>query len=253
MTIDAGGLHCPNCGAAADPEARALPVLPRTSGDDQLPVTASRWCSRVPRSATTCGTCASQSLRPDHRRSTCPSDARGALERIDHRSRSRCSSVGACDGVWVGADCLRASVRQSATRRRRRPRSGLDASSPDRDSTAAPVRYRPCVDCGKMMNRVNFGRISGHGDRCLPRARRIPRQPENCTQIVIVHHGRADWIVRDSRDDWTRSATRSATGLRDLRMQHRPPAASLRTAESPMTRSSPIAFWRRSAGSLKDE
>jgi hypothetical protein len=24
-----------------------------------------------------------------------------------------------------------------------------------------PVRYRPCLRCGKMMNRVNFGRISG--------------------------------------------------------------------------------------------
>jgi Zn-finger nucleic acid-binding protein len=24
-----------------------------------------------------------------------------------------------------------------------------------------PVKYRPCMRCGKMMNRVNFGRLSG--------------------------------------------------------------------------------------------
>ena len=26
---------------------------------------------------------------------------------------------------------------------------------------AGPIGYRPCVRCGKMMNRVNFGRLSG--------------------------------------------------------------------------------------------
>ncbi len=27
--------------------------------------------------------------------------------------------------------------------------------------THAPIHYRPCIACGKMMNRVNFGRVSG--------------------------------------------------------------------------------------------
>jgi hypothetical protein len=29
------------------------------------------------------------------------------------------------------------------------------------DARRAPIHYRPCVVCGKMMNRVNFGRVSG--------------------------------------------------------------------------------------------
>ena len=31
----------------------------------------------------------------------------------------------------------------------------------ERPVPTAPVRYRKCVACGKMMNRLNFGRLSG--------------------------------------------------------------------------------------------
>jgi hypothetical protein len=33
--------------------------------------------------------------------------------------------------------------------------------SPPPAAAAADVRYRRCVACGKMMNRINFGRVSG--------------------------------------------------------------------------------------------
>jgi hypothetical protein len=33
--------------------------------------------------------------------------------------------------------------------------------SVSRPVTAVAVQYRPCVACGKMMNRLNFGRLSG--------------------------------------------------------------------------------------------
>src|SRR4029078_76242 len=29
------------------------------------------------------------------------------------------------------------------------------------DARRTPIHYRPCLVCGKMMNRVNFGRVSG--------------------------------------------------------------------------------------------
>jgi Zn-finger nucleic acid-binding protein len=64
---------------------------------------------------------------------------------------------GGCDGVWVDADvfermCARRES-QTAVLQRLPPRTAPKAG--------APVRYRPCLRCGKMMNRVNFGRLSG--------------------------------------------------------------------------------------------
>lgn len=61
-----------------------------------------------------------------------------------------------CDGVWVDADVFE---RLCADRE-------SQAAVLHRFPDAAPVRagrvrYRPCARCGKMMNRVNFGRISG--------------------------------------------------------------------------------------------
>jgi Zn-finger nucleic acid-binding protein len=62
----------------------------------------------------------------------------------------------ACDGVWVdAADFERICADHEA-----------QAAVLTRWSGPAPlqttrVRYRPCVKCGKMMNRMNFGRLSG--------------------------------------------------------------------------------------------
>jgi Zn-finger nucleic acid-binding protein len=63
----------------------------------------------------------------------------------------------ACDGVWVDADvferlCARRES-QTAVLQRLSTRSASNAGG--------PVRYRPCLRCGKMMNRVNFGKLSG--------------------------------------------------------------------------------------------
>ena len=62
----------------------------------------------------------------------------------------------ACDGVWVDADvfeALCADKEAQAAIIHRFDRSGAAA--------AERVRYRPCPRCAKMMNRVNFGRLSG--------------------------------------------------------------------------------------------
>lgn len=37
----------------------------------------------------------------------------------------------------------------------------LHRASANPPRAAERVRYRPCVQCGKMMNRVNFGKMSG--------------------------------------------------------------------------------------------
>jgi Zn-finger nucleic acid-binding protein len=61
-----------------------------------------------------------------------------------------------CDGVWVDADvfeALCADKEAQAAVIHRFDRGGAAASE--------RVRYRACARCGKMMNRVNFGRLSG--------------------------------------------------------------------------------------------
>jgi len=64
-----------------------------------------------------------------------------------------CSS---CDGVWVEADAFeRLCAERDAQSAVLHQFPTVRPARPDR------VRYRPCVRCGKMMNRVNFGRISG--------------------------------------------------------------------------------------------
>jgi Zn-finger nucleic acid-binding protein len=62
-----------------------------------------------------------------------------------------------CDGVWLeAADFERICAdrdTQAAVLHQITPRTEVAAR--------APVKYRPCVRCGKMMNRMNFGQVSG--------------------------------------------------------------------------------------------
>ena len=65
---------------------------------------------------------------------------------------------GDCDGTWVEADTfarLCADRESQAAVSQHRPQP--EASAGRRDA----VRYRPCPRCGKLMNRMNFGRLSG--------------------------------------------------------------------------------------------
>jgi Zn-finger nucleic acid-binding protein len=63
---------------------------------------------------------------------------------------------GRCDGVWVDAATFEQMCTSSESRA-----ALLHRARPASPPAAQRVRYRPCVRCGKMMNRVNFGRLSG--------------------------------------------------------------------------------------------
>lgn len=62
-----------------------------------------------------------------------------------------------CDGVWVDA----AEFERICADRESRAAVLHRWTTPPGGATERHVRYRPCVRCGKMMNRVNFGRLSG--------------------------------------------------------------------------------------------
>ena len=61
-----------------------------------------------------------------------------------------------CDGLWIGAESFErlcsSHEAQAALLHQAPPESRLMESE---------VRYRPCLQCGTMMNRVNFAKVSG--------------------------------------------------------------------------------------------
>ena len=67
-----------------------------------------------------------------------------------------------CDGTWIEADafdklCTQRDQQAALAHKpidMKEPRAASSAPAPE-------VRYRPCPRCGKMMNRQNFGRLSG--------------------------------------------------------------------------------------------
>jgi len=90
----------------------------------------------------------------------CPA-CRGEMRwiRVGEIDLLECAS---CDGTWIEAptfERLCARREQQAVVAQKSPASkkagGSLAAAPDR------IRYRPCPQCGKMMNRQNFGRLSG--------------------------------------------------------------------------------------------
>lgn len=104
----------------------------------------------------TCGARRSRAEGPADRALTCPACGQG-LARIDVGSASF-HECAACDGVWVDADVFERLCADKEAQA-----AVLHRPVPTQASTGAsqPVRYRRCVRCGTMMNRVNFGRLSG--------------------------------------------------------------------------------------------
>jgi Zn-finger nucleic acid-binding protein len=65
---------------------------------------------------------------------------------------------GGCEGTWLEATTFEHICAD------RESQAALLHQSHERRNTgdaSQPVRYRPCLRCGKLMNRVNFGKISG--------------------------------------------------------------------------------------------
>ena len=61
-----------------------------------------------------------------------------------------------CDAVWIDADAFERMCTDREAQAAVLHRLGGRAQLP-----SGPVKYRKCVRCGTMMNRVNFGRVSG--------------------------------------------------------------------------------------------
>jgi len=150
---DARSLHCPNCGAAADPHAVRCPYCRARLATVSCP----RCFALMFEGAAFCPACGARSVRaePQPSSTTCPA-CRGAMVRviIGDLALLECA---ACDGVWVDAVeferiCADREAQGAVLHR---------WSAHTAEATGTRVRYRPCIKCGKLMNRVNFGRMSG--------------------------------------------------------------------------------------------
>lgn len=64
---------------------------------------------------------------------------------------------GRCRAIWIDA----ASFEHIVTNQESQSAVLHHWPAPPSVRTGAPVQYRKCVACGTMMNRLNFGRLSG--------------------------------------------------------------------------------------------
>jgi Zn-finger nucleic acid-binding protein len=153
MSADASSLHCPNCGAPADPDARRCAFCKARLATVSCP----SCFALIFDGAAFCPRCGARRARSDEAaddKAACPG-CRSKLTRISVGATALLE-CGRCDGVWVDAEVfeqLCADKESQAAVLHKFPTGS--APSVDR------VKYRPCVRCGKMMNRVNFGRLSG--------------------------------------------------------------------------------------------
>ena len=113
-----------------------------------------------------------------------------------------------CDGVWVDAQTFEQICAKGESRAAllHRPRAA-SATAP-----AARVKYRPCVRCGKMMNRVNFARLSGTiVDVC--RGHGTFLDPGELHAIVSFVHGGGLERMRLEEDEQRRLAATNRPAL----------------------------------------
>jgi Zn-finger nucleic acid-binding protein len=149
---DASSLHCPNCGAPADPESGRCKYCKARLATLSCP----SCFALIFDGAAHCPRCGARRARTDHddAEARCPA-CKAPLRQLTVGSTTLLE-CGDCDGIWMDAEafehlCADKEAQVAVLHR------VAHASPP----AAGRVTYRPCARCGKMMNRVNFGRLSG--------------------------------------------------------------------------------------------
>jgi Zn-finger nucleic acid-binding protein len=101
-----------------------------------------------------CGTRRARSAGGD-RQAPCPA-CRGVMREV-LVGETALLECGKCRGMWLDA----ATFEHVCADREAQGAVLHQWPSTRRPATPVQVRYRKCVACGKMMNRLNFGRLSG--------------------------------------------------------------------------------------------
>ena len=150
---DARSLHCPNCGAVADPQETRCPYCKARLATISCPkcfalmFEGTRFCPQ-------CGAAAAR-VETDGADVQCPA-CRNAMRHVAIGAAS-VLECGRCDGVWLDAADFERICADRESRAAVLHRWTTAAAASGREQ----VHYRPCVGWGKMMNPVYFGRLSG--------------------------------------------------------------------------------------------
>lgn len=149
---DAGALHCPNCGSPAAPGDATCKYCQATLATVSCP----SCFALMFEAAIYCQACGARRARIPGNEAQAPCPAcRGTLRdvRIGDTALLECER---CRGVWVDAATF-----EHICADREAQAAVLHLAPAAAAPAAAAVHYRKCVACGKLMNRLNFGRLSG--------------------------------------------------------------------------------------------
>lgn len=175
---DAAVVRCASCGAAREEGSKACGYCSSdfTIHEQDLETTCPSCFALISNKARFCHHCATaiapEEVAADPTERVCPAcgDGRFLHSRPLGDTRLTVLECGVCAGLWLGAEAFRVledgarkiapavadpvALRKEANARARPPLKGGPA-------------YRPCPLCLKLMNRVNFERVSGVLlDRC---------------------------------------------------------------------------------------
>lgn len=157
-------IYCPSCGAASEVPAGPDPK-PCAHCRSMLHPLRCPWCFAwgfaEAKDCPACGAKAPPASGP----LACPSCRVPLSARV--RDQVRLSGCPACGGVWADPVSFK---RLCEDRKAQTAYLGEGVSSPKtHDPSAHGIVYRPCAECGEMMNRINFAGSSGVVlDACKP-------------------------------------------------------------------------------------
>ncbi|HET7694587.1 MAG TPA: zinc ribbon domain-containing protein [Vicinamibacterales bacterium] len=160
MAPDARALHCPNCGGPAGPGDAACRYCKAALATVSCPSCFALMFD----GAVYCPSCGARRARTSasERHAPCPA-CKGVMRELEIGDTVllECER---CHAAWVDAKTFEhicASNEAQAAVLHRWTEGERSPGAAAKPGTEAGVRYRKCVACGTMMNRLNFGRLSG--------------------------------------------------------------------------------------------
>jgi Zn-finger nucleic acid-binding protein len=111
-----------------------------------------------------------------------------------------------CAGLWIDEDTFQRVISERA-REAVVPQGGAAAAGPKPVMIADTVRYIPCPDCGKVMNRTNYSRSSGivldackgHGVWCDAEELRRVIEFVQAGGLIVAHRKAAEALEMERR------------------------------------------------------
>ena len=152
MTTDAASLHCPNCGAPAAPGDQTCKYCHAALATVSCPACFALMFE----GSAYCPHCGARRARAagGPRTARCPScPGKMGEVQVGDTALMECDR---CHGMWIDAATF-----EHVCADREAQAAVLHQWSTPPAPASIEVRYRKCVACGKIMNRINFGRVSG--------------------------------------------------------------------------------------------